>query len=167
MGRILIALSTALIFLSACTPNTSDVRPGDGNTVFRIQAGDTAEVQFRFLDGMNEVRKSKNLAQVELSPELIAAAKAHSFDMSRQNRAWHFGSDGSSPIDRARRVGFNGEVLGETISETFEGDLATLQAWSRDTTTRSVILDPQARRIGLSWYQQKSGKLWWTLVVGD
>lgn len=166
MVRIFLALSAALMILVSCGPNSNGGRPGDGNSVFRIKASDEATIQFRFLDAVNAVRVSKNLAEVELSAELIAAAKAHSFDMSRQNRPWHFGSDGSSPIERAARVGYAGTVLGETISETFEDDLVTLQAWLADSTTRDVLLDPRLRKIGLSWFQQPSGKIWWTAVTG-
>jgi len=32
--------------------------------------------------------------------------------------------------------------------------------------TRNVLLDPMAREIGFSWYQESTGKIWWTLVTG-
>ena len=32
--------------------------------------------------------------------------------------------------------------------------------------TRGVILDPRADQIGFAWYQEASGKIWWTLVTG-
>jgi hypothetical protein len=32
--------------------------------------------------------------------------------------------------------------------------------------TRAVILDPNALDLGFSWYQEPSGKIWWTLVIG-
>ncbi len=102
-----------------------------------------------------------------MSSQLNAAAKTHSQDMSAQNRPWHFGSDGSSPIDRAARVGYPGRVLGENISETFETELQTLSAWMEQPETRGVILDTRATDIGFSWFQEPSGKIWWTLVVGQ
>ena len=37
--------------------------------------------------------------------------------MSAQNRPWHFGSDGSSPLVRVQRAGYRGKLLGELISE--------------------------------------------------
>ena len=49
--------------------------------------------------------------------------------MARQNRPWHFGSDGSSPLDRVKRAGYPGMMLGENISETYETELETLSAW--------------------------------------
>ncbi|MEJ2018524.1 MAG: CAP domain-containing protein, partial [Maritimibacter sp.] len=98
---------------------------------------------------------------------LTAAAATHSRDMHVQNRPWHFGSDGSSPLDRVQRTGYQGTLLGENISESFETDLETLAAWMAEKDTRDVILDPRARNIGLSWYQESNGKIWWTLVTGD
>jgi len=52
------------------------------------------------------------------------------------------------------------------ISETFENELDTLSAWMENKNTRAVILDPKALELGFSWYQEPSGKIWWTLVVG-
>lgn len=67
---------------------------------------------------------------------------------------------------RVQRVGYTGTLLGELISETFETELITLAAWMRQPDTRAVILDPQARDMGFAWYQEPSGKIWWTLVTG-
>jgi uncharacterized protein YkwD len=86
--------------------------------------------------------------------------------MSVQNRPWHFGSDGSSPLVRVQRVGYTGRLLGELISETYQTELETLSAWMEQADTRNVILDPAAREIGLAWYQEESGKIWWTVVTG-
>ena len=96
-----------------------------------------------------------------------AAAATHSRDMSNQNRPWHFGSDGSSPIDRVRRAGYNGELVGENISETYETELETLGAWMDQPDTRRVILDRSARNMGFSWYQESNGKIWWVQVFGS
>ena len=69
-------------------------------------------------------------------------------------------------LDRARRLSYAGDFLGEVISETFENELDTLSAWMENKNTRAVILDPNALDLGFSWYQETSGKIWWTLVVG-
>jgi uncharacterized protein YkwD len=87
--------------------------------------------------------------------------------MSAQNRAWHWGSDGSSPLDRARRAGYFGTVIGENISESYENDVQTLTAWMGTRDTRDVIMDPAATSLGIAWYQEPSGKLWWTLLTGS
>jgi uncharacterized protein YkwD len=30
-----------------------------------------------------------------------------------------------------------------------------------------VILNPAATQMGFSWYQEPSGKIWWTMVTGN
>ena len=169
MLRSLLTLFAFATVLAACS--TPEPRFGpDGRPlpqVYRISAGDAAKVQFRMLEGVNTLRQARGAQPVELSPELTAAAKTHSRDMSVQNRPWHFGSDGSNPIVRANRVGYSGRLLGENISETFETELETLSAWMETLETREVILDPRARDMGLSWFQEPNGKIWWTMLIGQ
>lgn len=161
-------ISAALLSLAACS--TPEPRFGpDGRPlpqVYRIKNGDTAEIQFRMLDGVNALRDARGASPVRLNSELTAAAKTHARDMSRQNRPWHFGSDGSSPIDRVQRVGYEGSLIGENISETYETELETLAAWMQTPETREVILDASARDLGFAWFQESSGKIWWTMVTG-
>ncbi len=118
------------------------------------------------LDSVNALRSASGQAPLVLDPSLNAAAATHSRDMSIQNRPWHFGSDGSSPIDRVQRVGYSGELVGENISETYESELETLGAWMEQPGTRRVILSPNATDLGFSWFQESNGKIWWTLVTG-
>ena len=59
-----------------------------------------------------------------------------------------------------------GEVVGENISETYETEIQTLSAWMGLADTRDVILNPAASQMGFGWFQEPSGKIWWTLVTG-
>ena len=115
---------------------------------------------------MNALRQASGAPPLTLDAKLTAAAETHSRDMSLQNRPWHFGSDGSSPIDRARRVGFDGRLLGEAISETYETELETVAAWLQEPGPRRVLLDPNGRRMGFGYFQESNGKIWYTLNVG-
>jgi uncharacterized protein YkwD len=157
-----------LFLLAACAtpppPLGSDGKPLP--QVYRISSRNASDIQFRMLDGVNALRAASGASQVKLSAELNAAAETHSRDMSLQNRPWHFGSDGSSPLDRVVRVGYSGQLLGENISETFETELETLSAWMEMPETRGVILDPRATGLGFAWFQERSGKIWWTLILG-
>lgn len=119
------------------------------------------------LDSVNALRSASGANAVTLNSKLTAAAATHSRDMSVQNRPWHFGSDGSSPIDRVARTGYPGTMLGETISETYESELETLSAWMELSDTRNVILDEKAVNLGFAWYQESNGKIWWTLISGS
>jgi len=168
MSRNLILIIASVFALAACTPPPTSVGP-DGlplPQVYRIKASDTAKIQFRVLDSVNALRASAGRTPLELNSNLNAAAATHARDMSVQNRPWHFGSDGSSPLDRIARSGYTGQLVGENISETYEDETATLAAWMDIPETRDVILSPEARNLSLSWHQDSNGKIWWTMITG-
>lgn len=163
-------LSCLLLLVGCAEPPPLNQVGADGKPapkIYRIRAGETSQIQFRMLDSVNSLRRAAGQPSVQLDSKLNAAAATHSRDMSVQNRPWHFGSDGSSPIDRVRRVGYQGGLVGENISETYETELETLAAWMEDPATRQVILAPDARNMGFSWLQENNGKIWWTLVMGN
>ncbi|MBD3679768.1 MAG: CAP domain-containing protein [Rhodobacteraceae bacterium] len=156
-----------LLLLAAC--ETGPQYFPDGTPVpevYRIRSGEDAAIQYRMLDSINSLRAASGARPLTFSAELNAAAATHSRDMSIQNRPWHFGSDGSSPLDRVRRVGYQGQLLGENISETYETEIQTLAAWMDEPDTRAVILDRRATKLGFEWFQEPNGKIWWTLVTG-
>ena len=110
MNRITLAAAAALMALAGCSfgPRAPQLGP-DGQPLpvaYRISARDNAEIPTRILTQVNLLRAQSGMPALTLSPQLSAAAMAHSRDMSAQNRAWHFGSDGSSPLDRAQRQGY-------------------------------------------------------------
>lgn len=166
MIRLISILSALALAIAACVP-VDDAGPGTSSVKsYRIRAADTGKIQFRMLDSVNALRSAAGAPQVQLNPNLNAAAATHAKDMARQNRPWHFGSDGSSPIDRIARVGYTGQLVGETISETYESELETLSAWMGQPDTRRVLMAPDAQNMGFSWHQESNGKIWWTLVMG-
>lgn len=162
-------LMAAALALAACTTTTPVQLGPDGKPlpqVYRIGADDINRIPFRMLDSVNALRSAAGAPPLAFNAQLNAAAATHSRDMSVQNRPWHFGSDGSSPFDRVRRVGYGGQLKGELISETFETELETLAAWMRQPDTRTILLDPAASEMGFAWFQEQNGKIWWTLVTG-
>lgn len=165
MKRILLSLAmlTAMM-VGACTTTGND-GTALGTGIYKIR--NPEKVQFRMLDSVNALRSAAGYNPLELNAQLNAAAATHSRDMAIQNRPWHFGSDGSSPLDRVARTGYPGSVQGEAISETYENELQTLTAWMEDPGTRSVIMDPKAVNMGFSFFQEENGKIWWTLVTGS
>lgn len=168
MFRLFSVLLAALLALSACAPEPIPTGT-DGKalpTVYKIRPGAKDKIQFRMLDSVNALRANRGLSQLEFDSRLNAAAATHARDMANQNRPWHFGSDGSSPVDRVKRVGYPGRLVGEVISETYETELETLGAWMNQPDTRRIIMDEAAARMGFSWHQERSGKIWWTMVLG-
>ena len=160
-----------LMVLAACVAPQSNVRLGsDGMPlpqVYQIKPGTENEISYRLLDSVNSLRRAHAAQPLAFNAALNAAAATHSRDMSVQNRPWHFGSDGSSPLVRIQRAGYTGTLQGELISETFETELVTLAAWMKQPDTRAILLDPSSRDLGFAWYQEPNGKIWWTLLTGN
>lgn len=169
MRALSVVVVCASFALAACGTGNQIRIGSDGRPlpqIYRISSAQEATIPYRLLDSVNALRAAKGSPPLQFSAQLNAAAATHSRDMSVQNRPWHFGSDGSSPLERVNRVGYAGRLVGENISETFETELETLSAWMAQPDTREVIMDPQAREIGFAWFQEPSGKIWWTMVTG-
>ena len=172
MTRLFSLLIIGVLALNACNATNSGRSQqlgADGQPlpkVYRIRGSETSKIQFRMLDSVNSLRQASGLQAVQLNGQLNAAASTHSRDMSAQNRPWHFGSDGSSPLERVLRAGYLGTMLGEVISETYEAELETLAAWMDQSDTRDVLMDARGTQMGFAWYQESNGKIWWTLIIG-
>lgn len=162
--RSFLSLGVAAL-VAACGPRVPATGPG-GVPVFRITSREADRIPERMRDALNSYRAAGGLAPVSLDPRLSQAAEAHARDMSRQNRPWLWGSDASSPIDRAVRAGYTQPFVGEVISESFESDIATLDAWMATPETRVILMDPSARAMGIGWFQEPGGKIWWSLNLG-
>ena len=169
MQKFSILALVSVLALAACqSPGGQQLGP-DGQPLpvaYKITGREEAQIPGRVLGQVNALRANVGAPAMVQNPMLDAAAKAHARDMSAQNRAWHFGSDGSSPLVRVQRAGYQGKLLGELISETYETELETLATWMKSPDMRDVLTDPRAREIGFAWYQEPEGKIWWTLVTG-
>lgn len=168
--RTVLFVGGASAILAGCAMGGTSARVGpDGRPlpqVYKISKRDEAEIPFRVLDSVNTLRSAKGAMPLAFNAALNAAALTHARDMSVQNRPWHFGSDGSSPLLRVQRVGYTGKLMGELISETCETEVETLSAWLAQVDTRDVLMDPAAREMGFAWFQEAGGKIWWTLLTG-
>ena len=160
----------AMLALAACQTAPQPTLGPDGKPIpvaYRITPKEEAQIPVRLLGQVNILRAQSGLGPLALSPQLSAASAAHARDMAAQNRAWHFGSDGSSPLDRAKRQGYFGPLMGENISETYENEISTLSAWMQARDTRDVIMDPSATQLGIGWLQEPTNKIWWALNIGS
>jgi uncharacterized protein YkwD len=164
MVRAFAGLVLVLGLLSACASTQEGTAPQGG--VQRLTEADAGPIRLRHLEAVNAVRVSRGLQPVQMSAQLNAAAATHARDMAVQNRAWHFGSDLTSPRERAFRAGYRGEIIGENLAEGADMDLVVLDSWLGFPDTRSIITAPEARGLGLGWYQEPGGKIWWVQLLG-
>lgn len=161
MSRLGFLVIAAMLALTACAPTQ------ETGGVARLSEADAAPIRLRHLDAVNAARAQEGLAPLQLSAELDAAAETQARDMSVQKRAWHFGSDLTSWRERGARAGYRGEVLGENLFEGADGDLTVLRYWLDVPDTRRVIMEPAGRGLGLGWFQDPGGKIWWVQLVGS
>ncbi len=152
-----------LLGLGACETPVGGPSPSER---YEISPQRQAEIPARMLGAINQLRQAAGHRLLVLDPALSRAAASHSKDMAKQNRPWHFGSNGSSPLQRVTASGYAGAFLGEAISETYETELETIAIWAADPGTRAILLNPAATRLGVGFFQERTGKLWWTLVTG-
>lgn len=168
MGLFRSLLLVLPLALAACSPPPPKVG-ADGlplPQVYTIRPSDEGRIQFGMLDSVNALRRAAGVQELSLNADLVSAAATHARDVAVQNRAWNFGSDGSSGLDRVARTGYPGGFVGEAISESYESELETLAAWMGTDKTRPIVLDPKAEDMGFAWFQEKSGKIWWVMVTG-
>ncbi|WP_172327729.1 CAP domain-containing protein [Mangrovicoccus sp. HB161399] len=161
MLRATAAGIAAAICLSGC----------DGGTrvagSYNLRAGDMSTVQENMLESVNFMRQSAGAAPLGLSREMSAAAREQAEDISRQQRAWAWGSDWSSPYQRLARAGYSGKLVGELYSQSFDTELETLTVWLQDRDKAALIKDPDATDMGFAFHQDASGMTWWVLNLGS
>ena len=148
-----------------CISKSDDIYKGNQYSG-SINNFDHAEIRKRHVDYLNALRQEKGLGNLQISNSLNSSAATHARDIYKQQRAWNFGSDGSLPQKRAEVSGFNGIVTGENVSETYEGEFLVLQVWLNNTFSRNILFNKESTHLGLGWYQQESGKIWWVQVLG-
>ena len=160
---VLIAFLFILVSCVASNPNAYLGYSKSG----MIKTFDPLKIRSRHLEVVNAIRYEQGLQELFYSKPLNASARTHAIDISNQKRAWNFGSDNSSPQDRAEISGFLGVIRGENVSETFEGEFEVLQVWLKNKLSSKIILDPKATHIGLGWFQEDNGTIWWVQEIGQ
>lgn len=122
----------------------------------------------RARDLINAYRRQKGLKPVVLNVQLSEAAKAHSRDLAKWDRISHYGSDGSNPWDRVKRVGYKAKIAAENVG-TGQVDFAeVLRGWKESPGHNKNLLLADADEMGLALVQDPKTefKSFWTLVIG-
>ncbi len=116
------------------------------------------------VDLTNEYRVAAGCALLTVSPQLAAAAAAHSQDMAQNNFASHIGSDGSTPWDRIRRTGYSYGSAAENIAAGYLTARDVVQGWYNSPGHRQNMLNCDLREIGVAYADGGSYGRYWTLV---
>ncbi|HJZ47073.1 MAG TPA: CAP domain-containing protein [Roseiflexaceae bacterium] len=88
------------------------------------------------------------------SPQLAAAASAHSQDMALGNLFSHSGSDGSTMVSRIVATGYNYAQLAENLAAGPASPEEVVAGWMTSPEHRANILNCELREIGVGYYEQ-------------
>jgi uncharacterized protein YkwD len=103
---------------------------------------------------INQARISHGCQPFNVSPQLSAAAQAHSQDMAINNFLGHNGSDGSSLGERLTRAGYKWRMVAENIAAGQPTPEAVVVSWMSSGSHRANILNCALRDIGIGYYYQ-------------
>ncbi len=123
----------------------------------------------RARDLINAYRKEKGLKPLKLNTALTEAAKNHSRDLAKWDRISHYGSDGSNPWDRVKRVGYNAKVTAENVGTGQVTIDEVMKGWQNSPGHNKNLLLTDASDMGIALVQDNKTefKTFWTLVVGS
>jgi len=123
------------------------------------------------IDLINHARLNAGADPVAVSPELDAAAQAHSVDMVQHNYLDHAGFDGSDPQQRADAAGYHvpprsGWIVVEVISAISADPAGPVNWWLGDRQHARVLLNSRWREIGAGYAQGGDYGNYWTADFG-
>jgi len=118
---------------------------------------------------INAYRKAKGLKPLKLNVALTEAAKAHSRDLAKWDRISHYGSDGSNPWDRVKRVGYQAKLAAENVGTGQVTIDEVMKGWQASPGHNKNLLLPDAQEMGIALVQDPKTefKTFWTLVIGS
>jgi uncharacterized protein YkwD len=119
-------------------------------------------------DLINAYRKEHGLKPLKLNTALTEAAKIHSRDLAKWDRISHYGSDGSNPWDRVKRVGYNPKLTAENVGTGQATIEEVMKGWETSPGHNKNLLLADAEHMGIALVQDPKTefKTFWTLVVG-
>ena len=151
MGRKLVLLLVA----AALVAGTADARPRSDRVPASSRISGVPALQGQVLSAINDLRRSKGLAELTLNPALSLAAVGHSQSMALHGYFTHEGWNGSSFWTRIKakyrpQLG-NKWGVGENMiwaSPELSADQA-IQVWLNSPPHRKNLYAPAWREVGL------------------
>ena len=117
------------------------------------------------LDAHNRERQQHQKGPLTLSPKLCESAAAHARDMARHQKLDHKGSDGSTVIDRVKRVGYIWVRVGENIARGQRTIDQVMDIWMNSPGHRANIL-ADFTELGAARIEDDDGINYWCVNFG-
>jgi uncharacterized protein YkwD len=112
-------------------------------------------IEQQVIDLTNQQRRQNGCATaLVLSPQLTAAASAHSQDMALHDLFSHTGSDGSTMVSRVVATSYSYSQLAENIAAGHATAEEVIASWMTSPGHRANILNCNLRELGIGYYVQ-------------
>lgn len=118
------------------------------------------------LTAINAYRAENGRSLLVLDERLSRAAAMQS--AAQAGRSWigHSGAGGSTPMARAASAGFHAKIASENVASGQKSFGDVLRFWKQSSGHRTNLLRPNVTAIGVAMAKNKSGRAYWTLVLG-
>jgi uncharacterized protein YkwD len=130
-------------------------------------ASAAAEVA-RMAEAVNSIRAQNGRPPLRVQAQLALAAQRHADGMAQNRTMSHVGAFGSRPSDRMGAAGYETCGGGENVSF---GALQSVddiaRGWYDSPGHRAILLDENAREMGIGRGQTPDGVAYWALEVGQ
>jgi uncharacterized protein YkwD len=134
-----------------------------------------AAIRTRVVDLVNDARSqgrscgSRRFAAapaLNVSSKLTDAAEGHARDMARKKFFDHRGTDGSRPMDRVLRAGYESRLTGENIALGPESAEEVVAGWLASPGHCENMMDPRFQHIGVGLATGARGTIYWVQDFG-
>jgi uncharacterized protein YkwD len=134
-----------------------------------LLAAQRSSPEQQILELTNAERARAGCQPVRANGDLNQAAAEHSADMAHQNFFDHTGSDGSSPVARARSEGFPSNYVGENIAAGDQTAEAAFRRWMDTDSHRDNILNCTFTDLGVGHAVTENSEYghYWTQELGN
>ena len=155
-SRIATILAILLIYIMNATPTSAQEAPRNFRAYLSIVVNTSHPSLEQQVIDLTNVQRQQNGCAIALvfSPQLTAAAGAHSQDMALQNLFGHTGSDGSTMVSRIAAIGYGYSQLAENVAAGYATAEDVVASWMRSPRHRANILNCELRELGVGYYMQ-------------
>ncbi|MGH2542063.1 MAG: CAP domain-containing protein, partial [Ardenticatenaceae bacterium] len=113
-------------------------------------------------------RRANGVGLLAWNEALAEAAQRHAEEIASREEPSHLGSDGSTPQERAARVGYGAYPDGVRVSENWSTGSAmeAMAFFLEDQVHRDNLLSPVWREVGVGRAEQPGGQELWVVLFG-
>lgn len=131
----------------------------------------TQDLHIILLNAVNQLRRTgcqcgtvfmPPVGDLQWNDTLETAAESHLTDMYTNDYFGHIAPDGSSPIQRARDLGYSGDYVGENIARGYDNVEEVMNAWRNSEDHCQAMMDSLYKEMGAArlhdYWDQEFGR---------